>query len=251
MVGRTATVVAFVLLVLACSEPLRAAPSYPALTGRIVDTAEVLSADTRRHLSALLEAHERATSNQVVVAIVQSLQGYEIEEYANGLFRAWRLGQQDRNNGVILLVALDERRVRIEVGYGLEGSLTDALSSDIIRNRILSKFRSGDFDAGVRGGVDGILAAIQGTYRPAAQPEPGRQVPSFLLILVILAIFFFGGGIYNAIYGRRYGRGYGPSIYIGSGGLSSRRAGFGGGSFGGGFSGGGGSSGGGGASGGW
>jgi uncharacterized protein len=226
-----------------------AAPVYPPLTGRVVDEAGLLSPAAAARITAQLEAHEKATSNQVVVAIVKSLQGYEIEDYGIGLARAWGIGQQGRNNGVVLIVAPNERRVRIEVGYGLEGNLTDAISSDIIRNRITPAFRDSRFEAGIQEGVNGIIAAIDGAYQPMAQPEASPIVP----ILMFLA-FVFLVAILHA-HRRRRGLWYGP--YLGgpwggsSGGFSGRGSsgGFGGG--GGGFSGGGGSFGGGGASGRW
>jgi uncharacterized protein len=226
-----------------------AVPVYPPLTGRVVDEVGLLSPAAAARITAQLEAQEKATSNQVVVAIVKSLQGYEIEDYGVGLARAWGIGQQGRSNGVVLIVAPNERRVRIEVGYGLEGTLTDAISSDIIRNRITPAFRDGRFEAGIQEGVNGIIAAIDGAYQPMAQPEASPIVP----ILMFLA-FVFLVAILHA-HRRRRGLWYGP--YLGGpwggspGGFSGRGSsgGFGGG--GGGFRGGGGSFGGGGASGRW
>jgi uncharacterized protein len=228
-----------------------AAPVYPPLTGRVVDEAGLLSPAATARITAQLEAHEKATSNQVVVAIVKSLQGYEIEDYGVGLARAWGIGQQGRNNGVVLIVAPSERRVRIEVGYGLEGNLTDAISSDIIRTRITPAFRDGRFEAGIQEGVNGIIAAIDGAYQPMAQPEASPIVP----ILMVLAFFFLIAVLHA--HRRQHGGGYGLGPYWGGpwggspGGFGGRGSsgGFGGG--GGGFRGGGGSFGGGGASGRW
>ena len=230
-----------------------AAPTFPPLTGRVVDAAGVLSPAASQALSERLAEHERRTSNQVVVATVPSLQGYDIERYAVELFRAWGLGRRERNNGVLLLVAPNERAVRIEVGYGLEGTLTDAVSSDIIRNRILPRFRMGDFPGGISSGVDAILAAIDGTYKPVAeQPGPAQAIAPLLFMLVWIGFLLF-------ISFNQRRRRFGPAIWYGPGWvIGPRGGGFGGfpggGGFssgGGGFSGGGGSSGGGGASGHW
>jgi uncharacterized protein len=136
--------------------------NFPALTGRIVDDADVLDAATRSSLTETLAALETKTSDQLVVATVKSLQETSVEDYANQLFRRWQLGQKDRNNGVLLLVVPNERKVRIEVGYGLEGTLTDAISRLIIENQIIPRFRAGDFADGIRRGVDDIVTALAG-----------------------------------------------------------------------------------------
>ena len=183
---------------------------------------------------------------------MSSLQGYDIERFANELFRAWALGQKNRNNGVLFLVAPNEREVRIEVGYGLEGTLTDALSADIIQNRILPRFRAGDIPGGITSGVDAILAAIEGTYQPVATPHSSSdQYRALIPVLFFIAWLV----LVNILSNRRrrgrwvYGSGV-PGVWIGGPGWGGGRGGFGG-SGGGGFSGGGGSSGGGGASGRW
>src|SRR5215467_8955213 len=119
------------------------AVTFPALTGRVVDEANILSAATRDALSSKLAELESKSGIQHVVATVNSLQGEEIEPYANELFRKWRLGEKAKNNGVLLLIAPKEHRVRIEVGYGLEGTLTDALSKVIIVNAITPRFKAG------------------------------------------------------------------------------------------------------------
>ena len=127
----------------------RSRPTYPALTGRIVDQANIIPAETRGAIEPKLADLEAKSGIQLVVATVTSLEGQEIEPYANALFRAWKLGEKDKNNGVLLLVAPNERRVRIEVGYGLEGTLTDALSKVIITNAITPRFKTGDFGGGI------------------------------------------------------------------------------------------------------
>ncbi|MDZ4370640.1 MAG: TPM domain-containing protein, partial [Phenylobacterium sp.] len=125
-----------------------AAPTFPPLTGRVVDNANLLAPATEARLTAELAALETQTGHQVVVATVPDLQGYEIEEYGYQLLRAWGVGRAKEDDGVILLVAPTERKVRIEVGYGLEPVLTDALSSVIIRREILPAFKDGDFEKG-------------------------------------------------------------------------------------------------------
>src|SRR6202451_3094511 len=144
---------------------------FPQLTGRVVDQAGVMSADSRSALETKLKDLEDKSSIQLVVATVKSLQGSDIETYANELFRAWKLGQAQKNNGVLLLVAPNEHKVRIEVGYGLEGTLTDALSSVIISTAIIPQFKSGDFSGGIARGVDGIISVLNGDTADW-QPQP-------------------------------------------------------------------------------
>lgn len=265
------------------------AVDFPPLTGRVVDQAELLSPDQEAQLTARLEALQRTSSRQLVVATVSSLQDLPVEDYANGLFRAWRLGQSQANNGVLLLVAPNERKVRIEVGYGMEPIVTDALSSTIIRDQILPRFRDNDYAGGIIAGSDALirqlgappeaqeqaaLAAQQAENRSKASGHRSSRGSSILgAIIPFVIIFFFVLPAFGAAArGRRYRRGvsiWGPGYggggsglgwmlmgaalsNIGRGGGSSSWGG-GGGSWGGGggFSGGGGSSGGGGASGSW
>jgi len=134
--------------------------NLPALTGRIVDQANVIPADVRSAIEPKLVDLEAKSGIQLVVATVNSLEGQEIEPYANELFRSWKLGEKAKNNGVLLLVAPNERRVRIEVGYGLEGTLTDALSKVIITNAIAPRFKTGDFGGGIARGVDDIITVL-------------------------------------------------------------------------------------------
>jgi uncharacterized protein len=226
--------------------------TFPPLTGRVVDEADVLSAGARDALSSKLGELEAKSGIQLVVATVSSLQGEEIEPYANALFRTWKLGEKEKNNGVLLLVAPNEHRVRIEVGYGLEGTLTDALSKIIIANAIAPRFKAGDFDGGVSRGVDDIITvlttdAAEWQQRPSLRLDR-EEVPDwaawFLLAaaIALLTLFIVSPGF------RWLFLNVALNILLNSGG--SYR---GGGSFpgGGGFGGGGGSSGGGGASGSW
>ena len=138
------------------------AQDFPPLTGRVVDQANVIPPEEERALDAMLAAHEAKSTNQVVVATVSSLGGRPIEDYGVALGRAWKIGQTDKNNGVILLVAPNEREVRIEVGYGLEGELTDAISKVIIEGSILPRFKAGDIPGGVRRGTEDIVAVLGG-----------------------------------------------------------------------------------------
>src|ERR1700692_3091201 len=144
---------------------------FPPLTGRVVDQAGVMSADSRSAIEAKLKDLEDKSGIQLVVATVKSLQGGDIETYANELFRSWKLGQAQKNNGVLLLIAPNEHKVRIEVGYGLEGTLPDALSSVIISSAIVPRFKTGDFSGGTDRGVDGIISVLSGDTADW-QPKP-------------------------------------------------------------------------------
>lgn len=139
-----------------------AADEAPFLTGRVVDNAEVLSAPARARLAALLKTHETETTEQVVVLTIPTLGGRSIEEYAVGVFEAWKLGQKGKDNGVLVVIVPPERKMRIEVGYGLEGTLTDVEAARIIRNVMAPRFKAGDFDGGVEDGVHAILGRLTG-----------------------------------------------------------------------------------------
>jgi len=229
-----------------------AAANFPALTGRVVDSAHILSPVTVADLERKLADLEQKSGIQLVVATVPSLGGEEIEPYANALFRAWKLGEAKKNDGVLLLVAPKERRVRIEVGYGLEGTLTDAVSSVIIANAVAPRFKAGDFDGGVTRGVDDIITALTtdaAEWKPKPTDTRAEHDSTLFDALAPFLIFLFIMFILTRI-GRR-GGGNVVFIPMGMGGGGGSGGGFGGGGGGGGFSGGGGSSGGGGASGGW
>lgn len=265
-----AILIAMVLFFTAAASAQSNVPPALALTDRVVDAAGILSPEQEQALIAKLRDYEQQSSDQIVVATVPSLNGMDIETYANRLYRAWGIGQKSENNGILLLVAPNERKVRIEVGYGLEGTVTDALSSIIIQNAIIPEFRNGDYGTGVTKGVDDLLQVLRGEGEELQarakrnQQEAADQTDWVEVIFLIfwVAIFFggFGFTILAPIFGRKIGPGryewLGVSIALG-GGSSGRGGGggfgggFGGGSSGGGFSGGGGSSGGGGASGSW
>jgi uncharacterized protein len=242
-----------------------AAQQFPPLTGRVVDNADLLSPADEAALAQRLEALEKASSRQLVVATVPDLQGYPIEDYGYRIGRHWGIGQTNINNGIILLVAPNERKVRIEVGYGLEPIMTDALSHMIIQREILPRFKQNDYPGGINAGAGAIISQLQAPPELAERrameasqqrQQSGRQGGSiFPLIFWMIVLFFVVIPMLRG--GRRRGRRYrksglpiviwGPGMGGGWGG-SSRGGGFGGG---GGFSGGGGSFGGGGASGGW
>ena len=234
-----------------------AKPAFPVLSGRVVDQANILSPQSEAELVKRLETLETGTSRQLVVVTVPSLQGQEIEDYGYQLGRAWGIGEIKRNTGVLLIVAPNERRVRIEVGYGLEGVLTDALSNLILQERVLPKFRAGDMAGGVLAGADGLIVQLslpddQAKARVAgamqSQTPPKSSFPLALLGILILWVVF---GLIGTVGGRKGHRGdmwLLPFMFLAGGGGYSR-GGMGGMS--GGFSGGGGSFGGGGASGRW
>ena len=247
------------LILSLCVAVAALALNFPPLTGRIVDQANIISRETRDALEPKLAELEQKSGIQLVVATVKSLEGQEIEPYANELFRFWKLGEKTKDNGVLLLVAPNERRVRIEVGYGLEGTLTDALSAVIIANAIAPRFKAGDFSGGITRGVDDIITVLttdasEWQKRPslrldrpqAAHPMNWIGIAAFVVFFLLLMLSPSFRALLLASMVTRGGRPYGGGSYGGGYG----GGGFGGGG-GGGFSGGGGSSGGGGASGRW
>ena len=148
--------------VLRARRALALAADVPFLTGRVVDNAEILKPATRDALTNSLKAHEQATTNQVAVLTVPTINGDSIEEYATKVFENWKLGQKGKDNGVLVIVVPKDRKMRIEVGYGLEGTLTDAQASRIIRNVMTPAFKAGDYDKGVSDGVAAIVATLEG-----------------------------------------------------------------------------------------
>ena len=176
--------------------PSAFALDVPPLTGRIVDLAHLLPADVTASLSAELAEHERKTGNQIAVLTLPSLEGEPLEEYSHRVSTTWKLGRKGTDNGVLLLVVPGERRIRIEVGYGLEGALTDAKSSQIIRREIVPHFKSGDFAAGINTGVKAIMATIEGTY--TAPNEPSQQsVPWEIFFIAIVIGAVVGGSLFG------------------------------------------------------
>jgi uncharacterized protein len=244
-----------------CFASLALALDFPPLTGRVVDQANIMTAQSRSNLETKLKELEDKSSIQLVVATVKSLQGSDIETYANGLFRSWKLGEAKKNDGALLLIAPAEHKVRIEVGYGLEGTLTDALSSVIISSAIIPRFKTGDFSGGIERGVDGIVGVLSGDtadWQPKVRvrsDDTSSVINDLLVPLLPMLIFFLIWYLMGSATGtgsRRATRQGGRTIIIGGPTWGSGwGGGIGGGGFGGGFSGGGGWSGGGGASGSW
>jgi uncharacterized protein len=261
-VAMTALVICCLLQSLVPSPAL--AFDFPPLTGRVVDQAGVMDAQSKADVETKLKNLEDKSSIQLVVATVKSLQGSDIETFANELFRFWKLGEAQKNNGVLLLVAPAEHKVRIEVGYGLEGTLTDALSSVIIASAIIPRFRTNDFSGGIERGVDGIISVLSGDTSDWQKKVAVRNDDSGSIFNALIPILFFGlfWFVFTSVFRRqatpsgRYVTRGGRTVFVpypGSswgGGFGSDGGGFSGGSDGG-FSGGGGSSGGGGASGSW
>lgn len=238
----------FILYILLIST-LFAQADIPQLRNYATDFTGTLSNNELSHLNRELKNFEDTTSNQVVFVMISALNNYPIEMYAYEVASKNKIGTAENNNGVLFLVAKNDRKMRIEVGYGLEGALPDALASSIIRNEVAPYFRKGDYYGGIEAGLKAIKLATVGEYtreRIAREDDEGGGFPIVYIIIFILMSIF-----------SRFGRGRGGGLagLILLGGLSgghSRGGGFGssGGGFGG-FSGGGGSFGGGGASGGW
>ncbi len=251
-----------ILLVFVASiASLAQAQTFPALTNRVVDAANIIPDDQEALLVAKLAGVEQQSGRQLVVATVPSLEGYPVEDFGYRLGRAWGIGEKGKNNGLILLIAPNDRKVRIEVGYGLEPIMTDALSSVIVNTQILPAFKAGDFPGGIEKGVDAIIpqltlppeeAAARAKQAAAARHGDGVDISAVIFWLFIF--FFFILPILRSMFGGKRGRrlGSGPVIIWGpgdwGGGSSGGGSSWGGG---GGFSGGGGSFGGGGASGSW
>jgi uncharacterized protein len=239
-----------------------AVPKFPALTGRVVDDAHILSPAATQKLDGELAGLEQQTGHQLAVVTVPDLQGSSIEDYGYQLGRAWQLGRKGVNDGAILLVAPKERKVRIEVGYGLEPVLTDALTSVILQEKVLPQFKQGHMEQGVVAGAEAVIAQLslpdeqakakvaQAQAQPRAQADRnvGAHIPVFLILLIV---FWVISGLLRA-----GGRGFGGAwwllpFFLSGGGGRGGGWGGGGGGGGGGFSGGGGSFGGGGSSGSW
>lgn len=252
------------LLLLVCGGPA-VAQTFPALSGRVVDAANIIPPAEEAALTERLAALDKARGRQFVVATIPSLEGREIEDYGYRLGRAWGIGSEKLDDGLVLIVAPNERRVRIEVGYGLEGIVTDALSSVIVQTRILPAFREGDMPCGIADGAGALIdllmlpddqadaraRALVGAERAQGRERGDGGLPIALIFWLILLIVVLAAMRKRGGRGRRHGNWpvilWGPGLSGGGGGGSS----WGGGGGGGGFSGGGGSFGGGGASGSW
>ncbi|MBN2356760.1 YgcG family protein [candidate division KSB1 bacterium] len=189
----------FMTFMMVASAP---ALEVPYLTGRVNDYANVLSEEAKQQLTIKLEQHEQATSNQIVVLTLSSLGDENLEDFAVTVFDTWKLGEKGKDNGVLLLISIQDRKMRIEVGYGLEGTLPDGLAGSIIRSEIVPQFRRGDYDAGINAGVDAIIAAIEGEYTAETPTEAGDDFDGLafpfnlifgLFIVSILGVFTISG----------------------------------------------------------
>lgn len=227
-----------------------AAQELPSYDGPVTDLGDLLSQGEERQLEDKIIAYRDSTGNEIGVLIVPDLSGRPIEDFTYDVYKKWGIGQKDKDNGALLVIALEERRTRIEVGYGLEGDLTDIESSRLIRKEspMSDHFRRGEFSQGINAAVDGMITAIGGEYDPPKRKSNKDGFPFPVIGLAIFMLFF----VLPALRRRRssfWGRGGPFGGFGGMGGFGGGR-GFGGGG-GGGFGFGGGSSGGGGASGGW
>jgi len=193
---------AFFLLALTVACAARAI-EVPFLSGRVTDNAEILSAAAKARITASLKVHEEATTNQLAVLTVPSLEGSTVEDFATKVFETWKLGQKGKDNGVLLLIAPKDRRLRIEVGYGLEGSLTDVAASRIIRNVITPRFKANDFDGGIEQGIEAIIGELTGkpvaAASAAADTGSAKQESSFFQApdmpwteRILIGAFIFG-----------------------------------------------------------
>ena len=262
-------IIASLLVVIAalclCAGSAQAALTFPPLTGRVVDDAHVLAPDVAASLTQKLADLQAKTSRQLVVVTLSSLQGDDIADYGYQLGRAWGIGQKSLNNGTLFIVAPSEHKVRIEVGYGLEPILTDALTSQILQEAVLPRFRAGDISGGVVAGSDRLIDQLgadpstaeqkaANAQRAPAQAQTSSHVVPALFGLILPIVFFFL--VVSGLFRGGRGGGFLPGLLVGGllggvfGGNSDNDDGGGGGG-GGGFSGGGGSFGGGGSSGNW
>jgi uncharacterized protein len=185
--------------------PIAMGVDVPYLTGRLTDNAKLLSPDINRAITEMLKAHEERTTNQIAVLTVESLEGENIEEYAASVFQEWKLGQKGKDNGILVIVAPNERRMRIEVGYGLEGSLPDARAGDIIRNYMTPRFKKGDYNGGIQEGVKAIVSLLEGGSLAKVSSNGGgkrKGFPGFQIEgpdLSIIERLLFGAFIFGII----------------------------------------------------
>jgi uncharacterized protein len=176
-----------------------AGPDIPYLSGRVNDYAGVMSESARLALSDSLRIHEEKTGNQIAVLTIPTLNGQGIEEYATAVFNEWKLGKKDEDNGILILVVPQDRRMRIEVGYGLEGSLNDGKAGRIIRNIMTPKFKNNDYDRGITDGARAVMVAVTGGQPEGLENEPdgggssGIQEPNLPIVPRILSGFFIFG----------------------------------------------------------
>lgn len=261
--GRVFTCLLFIVLggmSLASAQPDVIAPSGQWVT----DRGDVLSSSEERALTTTLRDYADSTSTQIIIVTIPSLDGADIASYATELGQQWGVGQEDRDNGAVILLSRDDRRVFIATGFGLEGAVPDIVAGRIVRNIMIPAFREGNYYAGFSGAVDAVISAAAGEYEASevaqrtSRSNDGVDAATVFILLIIGYFVVSGlrkGGRRGGPGGPRRrgrGRGMGPMIIWGGGGFGGGRGGFGGGGFGGGgFGGGGGSFGGGGAGGSW
>lgn len=250
-----AFILSLLIIIPSLAQDIPQRPNPPRLVN---DLANVLSAEQKDILEQQLVALDDSTSNQIAIVTVPTLNGNDVADYANKLFRAWGIGNKKNNNGVLILVAIQERKIRIEVGYGLEGAIPDVTAKDIIENDIAPSFKKNDYLRGFSEAIQSLSRAAVGEYKQQREKHDGGGAGKFIFIVILVIIILIvggrgGGG--GGMMSRRGYRGFFPPIWIGGGGGNwggGGGGGWSGGGGGGGFGGfGGGSSGGGGASGGW
>ena len=223
--GRLAAVLAAVALCLAAMAA--SALDVPALKGRVNDYAHMLNPSTAGQLEAVLADLERTDSTQIVVATIETLDGDSLEDFSIRLAEQWQIGQQGTDNGAILLIVKKERKIRIEVGYGLEGKMTDLISGRIIRDVITPQFKMGNFDQGIVNGVGAMIQTVRGEYQSTGQPTTGARrskkgspgmvgLIAFLFLINIVGRLKRGlgvaaGGVLAPIAGALF---FGPSLLI-------------------------------------
>lgn len=194
-----------------CATALWGAITFPTPNNsHVVDEAGLFSASQKVSLESTLSSHESATSNQIVVVTLTSLQGYDIADYGYQLGRAWGIGTKEHNNGVLLIIAPNERKVRIEVGYGLEGSLPDAIANSIIQNTILPAFKAKNYFEGATNGVNAIVSAIKGEYKADETTKKSSHHSFFVPLLFFIFIVFNAMLSFNTSNQRRLF----PSLFV-------------------------------------
>ena len=196
------TLTLYLLLLMLIALSIVLAADIPYLTGRVTDNAQILSETTRQSITESLKQHEDRTSNQIAVLTVPTIDGENIEDYAVKVFEAWKLGQKDQDNGILIVVVPDDRRMRIEVGYGLEATLTDAMAGRIIQFVMTPKFKNGDYDGGISDGVRVIIEVLEGGELPEMTNESGESEESDFLNIegpdlsikerILMGAFIFG-----------------------------------------------------------
>ena len=163
---------------------------FPKLDSRVIDEAKILSPNVKKDIDLILKEEEEKSSNQIVVVILNSLHGYTIEEYSYQLGRYWQIGQKDKNNGVLLVISMDERKIRIEVGYGLEGALTDKIAHEIINYTIKPNFKANQYELGILKAVNEIIASIKGEYVSKPKNSEFNDVINAFIPLAFFALIF-------------------------------------------------------------